>query len=459
MKAKNIAALPLAAAMVLLCGTGTAFAVDDKTLAEEAENLADLYLRSGTPKAQAVGPITQAALLEKIPQYVYEDGVLRAVGNSEHYPVSADGEVFGIFITTHDDQLGDGNSFSSEYAEELCDFAAENDRLCVVYDDAGAWFLSPDARELFRYDPGYSDDIFDDPTKDIFRDAAVDLGKVEFWNTKNPEILATLHFDPETWKENWESWEKRDGDEEEEETLVRVDTEVLREDLADIGDYGIFVGSVMRVYQASLREYALTGELSLEPHLFEGGQLYVGDVGDDGAFQGNITFTLDGDAPGIQMFAPGTDESRSIEAQKDKDRLRSLLEQRGIEAEKLSVKMVFVDGLGYVFLADTGEAKALVRSGLKGTDNAYFNEQSGGVLLLDDDLRAKAAAQLEEIARREEQLAALAPGENPDTAGAAVPADAPLSGQENRNTVYLAGGVLILALAAGLVIHRRRKSR
>lgn len=454
MKAKKIAALLLAAAL-MLCSMQTAFALSGENLAAEAEHMADLYLWSSSPKAQAVGPITQAALLEEIPQYVYEDGVLRAVGNSEHYPVAADGKVFGIFITNHDDQLGDSSSFSSEYAEELGGFAAENDRLCVVYDDAGAWFLSPTAREMFRYGPGYEEGIFDDPTKDIFRDAAVDLGAVSFWNAKSPETLATLHFDPETWKENWEGWEK---EEDEEETLVRVDTEVLREDLAGIGDYGIFVGSVTRVYGASLEEYARTGELSLEPHLFGGGQLYVADVGDDGVFQGTITFTLDGDSPGIQMFAPGTDESQSIEAQKDKDRLRSLLEQRGVEAEKLSVKMVFVDGLGYVFLADTGEAKAFIRSGLKGTDDTYFDEQSGGVLLLDDDLRAKAAAQLEEAARREEQLSALAPGENPDTAGAVVPADAPPSGQKNHNTVYLAGGVLILALAAGLMIFRKKKS-
>lgn len=450
MKVKRLAAALLAAAL-MFCGMQTAFALSGEDLAAEAEHMADLYLWSGSPKAQAVGPITQAALLEKIPQYLYEDGVLRAVGNSEHYPVSADGKVFGIFITTHDDQLGDGSSFSSEYAEELNDFAAKNDRLCVVYDDAGAWFLSPDAREMFQYGPGYSEDIFDDPTKDIFRDAQADLGSIQFWNAKDPETLATLHFDPET-------RERPEVVEPDEETLLRVDTEVLREDLVSIGDYGIFVGSVMRVYKASLEEYARTGELSLEPHLFGGGQLYVADVGDNGAYQGTITFTLDGDAPGIRMFAPGTDESRSIEAQKDKDRLRSLLEQRGVEAEKLSVKMVFVDGLGYVFLADTGEAKAFIRSGLKGINDALFDEGSS-VLLLDDDLRAKAAAQLEEDARREEQLAALAPGENPDTAGAAVPADAPPSGQENHNTVYLAGGVLILALAAGLVICRRRKSR
>lgn len=186
----------------------TSFAKSQEGLTDKAQPLVDDYMWSGTPKAQAVGPITTARLHREIPQYQYENGVLTPVTNSSHYPVSADGKVFGIFIDNHDDQLGNTWSFSSEYADELKAFSEDNDQVCVVYDDIGAYFLSPAAREMFRYGPGFSEEKFNDPSLDHFQNAQVDLSNIEFYPTQHTPSWGGLYFEPETWAENWASWEK-----------------------------------------------------------------------------------------------------------------------------------------------------------------------------------------------------------------------------------------------------------
>lgn len=186
----------------------TAFAKSQEGLIDKAQPLVDDYMWSGTPKAQAVGPITTATLHRELPQYSYENGVLTPVTNSSHYPVSADGKVFGIFIDNHDEQLGNTWSFSSEYADELKAFSEDNDQVCVVYDDIGAYFLSPAAREMFRYGPGFSEEKLADPSLDHFQNAEVDLSAIEFYPTQHTPSFGGLYFDPETWTENWASWKK-----------------------------------------------------------------------------------------------------------------------------------------------------------------------------------------------------------------------------------------------------------
>lgn len=177
----------------------TSFAQTQESLPQQAERLVDDYLWSGTPKAQAVGMIENATLYERIPQYQYENGTLEPLENSDHYPVAANGKVFGIFMDMHDAELGSSQSFSSEYADQLNAFTEQNDQVCIIYDGMRMYLASPTDYKLV-YDMG------DEPERaDSFEKTRPSLDGLELWNAKERVSLGGLYFDPETWAENWDS--------------------------------------------------------------------------------------------------------------------------------------------------------------------------------------------------------------------------------------------------------------
>jgi len=230
-----------------------------------------------------------------------------------------------------------------------------------------------------------------------------------------------------------------------------------------LNDFGIAIDSdtVMPVYAASLYDFAKTGILSIKPSNFEGGQIYVSDtLNNHGNFAGTVVFTIDGEAPAVHMYAPETNKSYSVDFRLNSNRINTLMEKQNVATEDTESKFVFVDGLGYVYYINNGNEEVLVAAGLKGTNGNIFNEENGGIVVVDDDFKAKAAAELAEYEERLEYLASLAPGENPITGGstpAFVVDNTPYLNNANQNGTYFFSVFVFVILGAGLVVVHKRK--
>ncbi|MFV0496858.1 MAG: hypothetical protein ACK5L0_01635 [Candidatus Fimivivens sp.] len=191
----------------------------------------------------------------------------------------------------------------------------------------------------------------------------------------------------------------------------------LSKTLTDL-EVSIKADSIMPVYGTSLYDFAQTGALDIKPLEFESGQLYTSEVTDTkGGFAGIAMFTVDGSAPDIHMYAPITAKASSVDFKANSNRVNALLAKNNFDTNSFDAKLVFVDGLGYVYYLNNGTDEVLIAAGLKGTNGNIFTEENSGIVAIDDNLRKLANIELDAYLERLDYLASLPEGENPITGG------------------------------------------
>lgn len=231
-----------------------------------------------------------------------------------------------------------------------------------------------------------------------------------------------------------------------------------------IDDFNISIDSktVMPVYKASLYDYARTGLFSISPMDFENGQVYISDVVDaTGDFAGAAVFTASEDESEILMYAPKSEHLTSVDFQSNASRAYSLMEKRKIDSKNTQSKFLFVDGLGYVYYINNGTEEVLIAAGLKGTNGNIFNEENKGVVVVDEDFKEKALAELIEYEKRGEELSQLAPGENPETGGnmpAFIVDGTSHFDNTNLNTICIISASILVIICVGLFFEHKSKN-
>ena len=184
--------------------------------------------------------------------------------------------------------------------------------------------------------------------------------------------------------------------------------------------------TIMPLYRAALSDLAASGVLACEPYTVEGKQIYMADVVDaSGKFAGIVEFTTDD----IRIYMPTDEENRSIDF-KNHTAQQNTLKKGNFQAS--DAKLMFVDGLGYVYFLSDGTHTTFISTGFKGENSEIFTVENNGVVSLDDRL-TEYAKQL--TVRSEEltaALAALAPGENLATGAAQI--SAPAAGNQSKQS-------------------------
>ncbi len=214
-------------------------------------------------------------------------------------------------------------------------------------------------------------------------------------------------------------------------------------------EFGIAVDkdTVMPVYYASLLDFAESGKIEYEPYMLDDKQFYFSNaVNSSGDFAGVIAFNADD----IHIYMPTTDINQSIDFNLNLNRINSLTKKSAVP-EATDAKLMFVEGLGYVYYLENGTNAVFISAGFKGTNGDIFTAENGGIVAVDDDLMEYAKHLAEVRAENELYLSTLAPGENPAT-GAAIPAFIVDNSQYNGTNTYMPIVIVLLALSALSVI-------
>lgn len=185
-------------------------------------------------------------------------------------------------------------------------------------------------------------------------------------------------------------------------------------------DEKVFVDpdTVMPVYTADFYDYARTGRLDIKPLLLSGGQMYISNAeNENGIFLGTIEFTVGGTEPGINIYTHTTEKAKSVEFMPNAKRVNALMSKHGINSDCKDIKLLFVENVGYVYYIDNGTSKMLAAANYGEVNGKVFNDENGGIVEINDNLKAIADAELAELEEYQKYLEQLAPGENPVTNG------------------------------------------
>lgn len=170
--------------------------------------------------------------------------------------------------------------------------------------------------------------------------------------------------------------------------------------------------TIMPVYYASLYDYAETGKLEYAPFCLNGKQLYVSDVIDNtGDFSGVALFNIDD----IHMFVQSTDMNKSIDFSTINSKRISTLTASNTTYLTNKAKMMFVEGLGFVYYIENENEIMLVASTLKGTNGDIFTSENNGIVFVDENLLQISESLVEKREEYDNYLSTLKPGENPNT--------------------------------------------
>lgn len=220
--------------------------------------------------------------------------------------------------------------------------------------------------------------------------------------------------------------------------------------------------TIMPVFQAALSDFVQTGVLGISGLEMEKTALYVADVNDAaGKFAGIVEFTLSDAGSDVQMIMPTTDKNQSIAIYANRNRMNALLSQESFSLDDAQAKLLWVEGLGYVYYVHNSEQAVLIAAGLKGTNGDIFTEENRGIVPVDSSLQEAAKMLEDKQAEWDEYLATLAPGENPMTGGGS-PAFLVDNSQYNKIQfpvipfIFIVCGVSLLTV---LGCKRKRKNR
>ena len=186
-------------------------------------------------------------------------------------------------------------------------------------------------------------------------------------------------------------------------------------------DEEIFIdpNTVMPVYESDIFDYARTGIFNFKRQIDgNNAQRYVADaVNKDGDYSGLLLFPVKDGVPAFGSLTHQTDKSKSAAFEPNARRLNAVMTKRGIRTDCKDVKLIFVNGLGYVYYIDNGTSKYLAASNLSAANGNLFNDENGGIVEIGDELKAFADKELAEHEEWLKYLATLPPGENAPTGG------------------------------------------
>ncbi len=255
----------------------------------------------------------------------------------------------------------------------------------------------------------------------------------------------------------------------------------LSESNTEFGTYIVDLSTVMPLYYANIYDYAKTGNFDIRPFWFEEGEIgqkYISDaVNENGDFVGTMEFSIDGEHPGIHMFTPRTNKADSVAFEPNARRISAAMEKQKISSNCEEVKLVFVNGIGHVYYIDNGTSKMLAAANYYGVNGEVFNDINGGIVEINDDLKAYADRKLAELEEyKREVIDKLAPGENPPEGGGdATPTfkvdntpyltenDSPTTSGDEKNPdtgrgIGIATGTAaLISLTAGAVVLAKRR--
>lgn len=153
---------------------------------------------------------------------------------------------------------------------------------------------------------------------------------------------------------------------------------------------------IMPAYEASIYDYAETGSFEVTSSV----NLYFTDATDEyGYFAGQmIMYLIDG------ILTPGqltpTDSNRGLESisfEANKKRINALMKKHGLNTDCKEVKLLDLDGVGFVYYIDNGSERILAAANISDVNGRFFNDKNGGLIVVDsDEFKAAAAVELEE---------------------------------------------------------------
>lgn len=173
------------------------------------------------------------------------------------------------------------------------------------------------------------------------------------------------------------------------------------------------------LYYVDFYDYARTGIFDVQPYLMgEYGQNYMSDaVNSSGDYAGEITLTVNSSQVKIHEYWPTTDRANSLSFTPNAKRISALMAEKKISSDCKEVKLVYINEIGHVYYIDNGETKLLAAANMGGVNGEIFNKENGGIVEINDDLKAAADRMLAELEEYQKYLETLGPGENPPTMG------------------------------------------
>lgn len=173
------------------------------------------------------------------------------------------------------------------------------------------------------------------------------------------------------------------------------------------------------LYYVDFYDYARTGVFNVQPYLMgEYGQNYMSDaVNSSGDYAGEITLTVNSSQVKIHEYWPTTDRANSLSFTPNAKRISALMAEKKISSDCKEVKLVYINEIGHVYYIDNGETKLLTAANIGGVSGEIFNKENGGIVEINDDLKAIADKKLAELEEYQKYLETLGPGENPPTMG------------------------------------------
>ena len=153
------------------------------------------------------------------------------------------------------------------------------------------------------------------------------------------------------------------------------------------------------LYYVDFYDYARTGIFDVQPYLMgEYGQNYMSDaVNSSGDYAGEIELTVNGSQVKIHTYWHTTDRVHSLSFTPNAKRISALMAAKNIGSDCKEVKLVYINEIVHVYYIDNGESKLLAATGMWGVSSEVFNEENGGIVEINDDLKAIADRMLGEL--------------------------------------------------------------
>ncbi len=240
--------------------------------------------------------------------------------------------------------------------------------------------------------------------------------------------------------------------------------------------------TIMPFYYVNFIDYARTGNFNIIPFANfsenDDCETFVADVvNENGDFAGTTRFTISGKYPG-HSFVPSTDKAAdSVAFAPNARRISALMAEQNISSDCKEVKYVVVEGICHGYYIDNGKSKYLAAANGEASAKV-FNYENGGIVEINDDLKAIADQELAEYEKyKTEVLDKLAPGEPPPVGLDLDPVfkvdntpylnenDPPAADNDTKipntgdGTAEAVGAAVLMAAAAGaaVVVNKKRK--
>lgn len=153
---------------------------------------------------------------------------------------------------------------------------------------------------------------------------------------------------------------------------------------------------IMPAYEASICDYAETGSFEITPLV----KFHFTDATDEyGYFAGQMIMDLEDGILTPGQLTP-TDSNRGLEPisfEANKKRINALMKKHGLNTDFKEVKLLDLDGAGFVYYIDNGSERILAAANISDVNARFFNDKNGGLIVIDsDEFKAAAAVGLEE---------------------------------------------------------------